>query len=138
MGIRDLLTTKPKETDREQRARRRFEEWSAGLTRLYRTIQDLEARRADAVKVVRAAAHRRFEGEPFDMTDELREASRVIAECDAILPVVRQLREVERRRNLSPTPHRRMRPVKVNTDSDGTDFGGVMGGQYEPVPESEG
>jgi len=136
--IRDLLKKKPKETDREQRAGRRFEEWSAGLTRLFRTIEDLESRRADAVEVVRAAGRRTFEGEPFELTEELRQAARVIAECDATLPVLRKLHREERARNLSPAPRRPMRPVKINTDSDGTDFGGVLGGMYEAVPETEG
>ena len=135
--LKNLLKTK-RDPTRETRQREKYDAWSAGLTRLYQTIQDLEARRADAEQVVRAAGRRTFEGEPFELTDELREAARTIAELDAILPVVRQLHREERARNLSPTPHRRMRPVRVNTDSEGTDFGGVMGGMYEAVPETEG
>ena len=134
--LKDLLKAKREPTGVE-RQRAKFETWSAGLTRLYRTIQDLEARRADAVKVVRAAAHRTFDGEQFAMTPELREAARTITELDAILPVVRQLHREERARNLSPAPRRPMRPVKINTDSEGTSFSGVLGGAFEPVPGTE-
>ena len=134
MGLKEMFT---KTETRETRRRAKYEAWSAGLTRLHRTIQDLEARRADAEQVVRAAGRRTFEGEPFELTDELREAARTIAELDAILPVVRKLHREERARNLSPAPRRRMRPVRVDSGHEGTDMSGVLGGAYETVPAGE-
>ena len=134
--LKDFLKTK-REPTRAERQRAKFEAWSAGLTRLYRTIQDLEGRRADAEQVVRAAARQTFEGEPFDMTGEFREAARTISDTNAILPVVRQLHREERARNLSPAQRRRMRPVKVDSGHEGTDMSGVLGGAYEMVPAGE-
>ena len=133
--LKDFL--RKSDPTRPERQRAKYEAWSAGLTRLFQTMKALEGRRADATEVVQAAARQTFQGGPFDMTDELREAARTIAELDAILPVVRQLHREERARNLSPAPRRPMRPVKINTDSEGTSFSGVLGGAFEPVPGTE-
>ena len=135
--LKNLLKSK-RDPTHETRQRAKFEAWSAGLTRLHRTMKDLEAQRSAAVEVVRAAGRRTFDGEPFALTPEIRDAARTIAELDAILPVVRQLHREERARNLSPGVRRTMRPVKLDTSSEGTDFGGVLGGVYEPVPGKEG
>ena len=136
--IGNFLKTK-REPTRAERQLRRYDEWSAGLTRLYQTMKDLEGQRADAVETLRVAARRRFEAEePFETTDTIHEAARTIAELDAILFTVRQLHREERARNLSPGVRRTMRPVKLDTSSEGTDFGGVLGGVYEPVPGKEG
>ena len=135
--LKNLLKSK-RDPTHETRQRAKFEAWSAGLTRLHQTMKDLEGQRADAVETLRVAARRRFEAEePFETTDTIHEAARTIAELDAILFTVRQLHREERARNLSPGVRRTMQPVKINTDSEGTSFSGVLGGAFEPVPGTE-
>ena len=129
---------KKSEPTRAERQRQKYERWRAGLDRYRSAIDSLESSKAEADAILGEAVAEAVETGTVTITDELREAASTVRTCTVLLERLGPLERAERLRDVSPTPRRRMRPVKINTDSEGTDFGGVMGGMYEAVPETEG
>lgn len=137
MAIRDLLNRDKPEPTRKERARQRYDAWRETLDRYRSAIASLEAAKADADSELGKAVEEAVEAGAVALTAELKDAAATAHTCNVLLERLEPLYRAERRRDLSPTPHVRMRPVRVDTSADGTDMSGVLGGAFEAVPEGE-
>ena len=134
--LKDFL--RKSEPTRADRQRGKYEAWRATLEKYRSAIEALEKEKADADAILGEAVAEAVETGTVTVTDELRGAASTVRTATVLLERLGPLERAERLRDVSPTPRVRMRPVRVNTDSEGTTFGGVLGSAYEPVPDGEG
>ena len=134
--IGNFLKTK-REPTRAERQGEKYDAWRAQLARYRSAMAALEATKAEADAELGKAVAEAVETGHVALTPELREAAGTVATCTELLDRLGRLHREERLKDVSPTPHVRMRPVKLDTSSEGTDMSGVLGGVFEAVPEAE-